>query len=309
MGSRKGSGGGTRARSQGPGVRGQELTITALDVAGLFFARRADSGWRVSPRGHSLSFAGRPATLLAALSLRFFLPAAMVKRKRAGAGVATLPRRRAVKSTPRNSAAPCRTLYSVHPGVAMLQKWIAELKAKTSRSLDEWLEHIKEAGPRTEKECRAWLVKEYSLRTNSAWWLAERAFHPLSNSEETAAGYLALAPQYVEQMYAGARAALLPVYDELIKVARQLGDEVRICPCKTMVPLFRRHVFAQIRPATNKRIDLGLALGEEPFTSRLRDTGGAAKKDRITHAVALAGLGDIDLQVKRWLKQAYERDG
>ena len=29
-----------------------------------------------------------------------------------------------------------KTLYSVHPGVAMVQKWIAELKGKTGRSLD-----------------------------------------------------------------------------------------------------------------------------------------------------------------------------
>src|SRR6266567_1677935 len=50
--------------------------------------------------------------------------------------------------------------------------------------------------------------------------------------------------------------------DELIKIAQQLGDDVRICPCKTIVPLYRRHVFAQIKPAAQKRINLGLALGE-----------------------------------------------
>ena len=279
------------------------------DVAGLFVALVSPSGFEGVAARPFLEFFQAACHTLSSLIPPIPPPAAMVKRKRAGAGVATLSRRRAVKSTPRQSVAPSRTLYSVHPGVARLQKWIAELKVKTSRSLDEWLEHIKEEGPRTEKDCRAWLAKEYRLTTNWASWLAGKAFDPLYTSEETAEGYLALAPQYVEQMYAGARAALLPVYEELIKIARQLGDEVRICPCKTTVPLFRRHVFAQIRPATNKRIDLGLALSEEPFTSRLRDTGGAAKRDRITHAVALAGVGDIDLQVKRWLKQAYERDG
>jgi len=30
-----------------------------------------------------------------------------------------------------------KSLYSVHPGVAMVQKWIAELKVKTGRSVDE----------------------------------------------------------------------------------------------------------------------------------------------------------------------------
>jgi hypothetical protein len=74
------------------------------------------------------------------------------------------------------------------------------------------------------------------------------------------------------------------------------------------VPVYRRHVFAEIKPASNKRIDLGFALGEEPFTNRLLDTRGAAKKNRITHRVVLTSLADIDLQVKRWLKQAYERD-
>ncbi len=32
-------------------------------------------------------------------------------------------------------------------------------------------------------------------------------------------------------------------------------------------------------------------------------------KARITHKVAIVAPGDIDLQVRRWLKQAYERDG
>lgn len=223
--------------------------------------------------------------------------------------VKTAPRKRKIK-TARSPAKPIGgLLYSVHPGVAMVQKWIGELKAKTGRSLDEWIKHIKQAGPPTEKDCRDWLKSAHNLGTNSAWWLAEKAFgNPLTLAEDTPEGYLALAPQYVEQMYAGPKAGIRPIHDELIKIAQQLGDDVRICPCKTIVPLYRRHVFAQIKPATQKRIDLGFALGEEPFTSRLHDTGGQAKKDRITHSVALTSLADIDLQVKRWLKQAYERD-
>ena len=36
-----------------------------------------------------------------------------------------------------------KSIYGVHPGVAMTQKWIAELKLKTGRSLDEWLRLIR----------------------------------------------------------------------------------------------------------------------------------------------------------------------
>ena len=201
------------------------------------------------------------------------------------------------------------SLYSVHPGVAMMQKWIAELKPKTGCSLEEWIKHIRVMGPKDEKECRAWLQEKHKLGTNAAWWLAERALGvPKRFADDSPASYLAACPGYVDAMYAGAKAALRPLHDALVRLAKEIGEEVKVCPCQTMVPLYRHHVFAEIKPASNKRIDLGFALGDEPFTSRLVDTGGKAKKNRITHKVAITTLDDIDLQVRRWLKQAYERD-
>lgn len=75
-----------------------------------------------------------------------------------------------------------KSMYSVHPGVLMTQKWITELKQKTGRSLEEWLKHIKKDGPKDEKERRAWLKETYQLGTNTAWWLAERS---VGKGEET----------------------------------------------------------------------------------------------------------------------------
>src|ERR1044072_8540760 len=76
---------------------------------------------------------------------------------------------------PRTATAQKKSIYSVHPGVLMTQKWIGELKQKTGRTLEEWLAHIKKAGPKDEKERRAWLKEKHSLGTNTAWWLAARA--------------------------------------------------------------------------------------------------------------------------------------
>lgn len=231
----------------------------------------------------------------------------MTKRKPATA-VATKPRPKA-KSKAAVAAPTVKSIYSVHPGVSMIQRWIVELKGKTGRTVEEWMQHIEEAGPPTEKDCREWLKAEYAFGTNTAWWLSERAFgNPLGLAEDTPAGYLESAPQYVAQMYAGPRAGLRTLHDRIIELARALGDDIRICPCKTIVPLYRRHVFAEIKPASQTRIDLGFALKDEPFTARLSDTGGLLKKNRITHRVAITKLTDIDLQVRRWLKQAYELD-
>src|SRR6266699_2219505 len=100
------------------------------------------------------------------------------------------------------------------------------------------------------------------------------------------------------------------VFEELLKLGRSLGDDVKVCPGKTIVPLYRQHVFAQIKPTTNSRVDFGFALthykGKLP--KRLIDTGGLAKEDRITHRIELTATAQIDAEVKQWLKTAYDLD-
>lgn len=200
-----------------------------------------------------------------------------------------------------------KSIYGVHPGVLMTQKWIAELKDKTGRSLEEWLKHIKKAGPKGETERRQWLKDEYKLGTNTAWWLAERAE---GKGEEAGDPdlYLAAAERDVEKMFSGSKAHLRPIYYALLKLGLKVGKQAKACPCQTIVPLYRNHVFAQIKPTTRTRVDMGFALGDMKPTGRLIDTGGFAKKDRITHRIPITSLQDIDDEVKHWLKVAYDRD-
>lgn len=206
-------------------------------------------------------------------------------------------------------AKPSQSLYSVHPGVAMVQKWIRDLPAKTGRSLEEWIELIRTTGPAGEKDRRAWLKDAHQLGTNTAWWLAERAEGGAKGlADEDPDACLAAAGQYVDAMFAGGKAGLRPLYDALLRIALDLGPDVKACPCKTIVPLYRNHVFAQLKPTTRTRLDLGLARGDTRFTKRLLDTGGRAKKDRITHRIAIGRMEDIDDEAKRWLKTAYDHD-
>jgi uncharacterized protein DUF5655/uncharacterized protein DUF4287 len=201
-----------------------------------------------------------------------------------------------------------KSTYSVHPGVLMTQKWIAELKQKTGRTLDDWLKLIKNEGPKNEQPRRDWLKTKHGLGTNTAWWLAERS---VGKGEESAdcEAYLKAAEQYVDEMFAGKKEHLRPIYDALLKLGLSVGKDAKACPCQTIVPLYRNHVFAQIKPTTLTRIDFGLALGDTRKTpQRLINTGGYEKKDRITHRFEITSLRDIDDKVKRWLRIAYERD-
>jgi len=200
-----------------------------------------------------------------------------------------------------------KSIYGVHPGVIMVQKAIKDLPAKTGKSLEEWIKFIKKSGPRTEKERREWLKAEHGLGTNYAWWLAERA-EGKGGEDGDPQAYLRAAEGYVEKMFAGPKESLRPIYDAILKLGLGIGKDVKACPCQTIVPLYRKHVFAQIKPTTQTRIDLGFALKDLRASGRLIDTGGFAKKDRITHRIPITSVKDIDDEVKRWLKAAYELD-
>ncbi|MGA8149963.1 MAG: DUF5655 domain-containing protein [Terriglobales bacterium] len=202
-----------------------------------------------------------------------------------------------------------RSIYSVHPGVAMVQKWVAELKEKTGRPLEEWIALAKKEGPKHEKARREWLKTKHKLGSNSAWWIAERV-EGKGGEDSDPEAYLEAAVQYVEEQYSDRKSGLWPIYNELLKLGKSMGDDVQACPCKTIVPLYRNHVFAQIKPTTNTRIDLGFALAKYKgrLPKRLIDTGGLAKKDRITHRIELKAVSEIDDDVKEWLRIAYKLD-
>ena len=196
--------------------------------------------------------------------------------------------------------------YSPHPSIEYALNCIRSLERRSGMSLADWIERAK-SGPEDEEWRRAWLKESEGLGTNFAWWIAERSYGRGEEDIDPDA-YLRKAPEYVDAMYSGPKASLRPIHDAIIRLGSALGVDVRICPCQTMVPLYRNHVFAQIKPAARMRIDLGLCLrGQEP-TGRLQSTGGEAKGDRITHRIAISSVEEVDADVAAWLRAAYEKD-
>lgn len=196
--------------------------------------------------------------------------------------------------------------YSVHPAVAHGQAIIANLADTTGRSLPQWLKLVAAQKLDERRAIMAWLKEAHGLGMSSAMLIAEAATEGAESL--SAEGYLRAAPGYVDDLFTGPKAALRPLYEELLGIALQLGKDVKVSPVKTMVPLYRKHVFAQLKPGTRTRLDLGLALGGLKAESRLIDTGGFAKKDRITHRIAIASAADIDAETRKWLAKAYALD-
>ena len=193
------------------------------------------------------------------------------------------------------------SVYTLHPGFKMEESGLAILKERTGRTLDDWVRVVKKSGPPTEKKRIAWLKEAHGITTNYALWIAKRV-----NGGGSAAAYDPDA--MVKEMFAGKKTGLRPICDRMLALAFGLGKDVHVSPCKTIVPFYRKHVFAQVKPTTVTRVDVGFALKDMEPLGKLVSTGGFEKGDRITHRIPVASIDDIDAELKKWLKHAYQMD-
>lgn len=154
--------------------------------------------------------------------------------------------------------------YDVHPGVEMIRKWSEELPEKTGRTLEQWADVVRQLRTTVCKERIAFLKEKHGLGTNSAMHIVDYvADRQTWNGDPEI--YLQQAGVYVDDMFAGGKAELKPIFLKVLTAVRKLGKDVKVCPCKTIVPFYRNRVFGQVKPATKTRLELGLVLAGRPL--------------------------------------------
>ena len=178
---------------------------------------------------------------------------------------------------------------------------IANLPAKTGRTLEEWIDLVKTKGPAGFKDRVAWLKAEYQLGHGTAQTIAGQVERPADYVERTS-------EQMLEAQYAGPKAAPWPIYERLVQLVAGLGDAALIEPRQTYVAFTRWRQFGLIQASTKSRADLGLILPDIERVGRLQ-AAGSFGSGRITHRVALYRAEDVDDQVAGWLRAAYLADG
>src|SRR5579859_1605730 len=101
----------------------------------------------------------------------------------------------------------------------MMSAVTASLAARTGRSLEEWVALVQASGidPLDQNAVRRWLRAEHGVPQNSQWAIADAAAR--------AAGWVRpTVEEYVDQQYAGAKAALRPVYQAVAAAITELGE-------------------------------------------------------------------------------------
>lgn len=179
------------------------------------------------------------------------------------------------------------------------QSMIANMKANTGKTLEEWLKIAAKAGLAKHGEVVKMLKADHALGHGFANLVA----HKLLASDAGSAD----AGDLVEAQYAGAKAALKPVYEKLVKLVEGLGGDVELSPKKAYVSVRRSKQFALFQPSTATRLDVGINLKGAAPTGRLEASG--SWNAMVSHRVKLAGVSDVDAELKAWLKAAYDQAG
>jgi len=164
---------------------------------------------------------------------------------------------------------------------------------KTGKSLSEWKLMLKTMNFSKHSEAVNFLKKEHQVTHGFA-----NTIVALSKEENESPADL------VENQYKG-KEALLPMYEKLLAVVKDFGEDVTVTPKKASVSVIRKRQFALIKPATKTRIDLGLKLKDKPTTDRLENSGPFGSM--CTHRVQLLNVDQIDTQLIEWLKEAYQK--
>ena len=176
---------------------------------------------------------------------------------------------------------------------AMAESMIANMAEKTGKPLEKWLAIVKKSGLEKHGQIVKLLKADHGMTHGFANLVAQKALKSDAGSATT---------DLVAAQYAGAKAALRPIYDALLAAAQACG-EVEVAPKKAYVSLRRSKQFAIIQPSTRTRVDLGLNFKDKPTSKRLEASG--SFNAMVSHRVRLEQESDVDKAVKDWLKAAW----
>jgi len=184
-----------------------------------------------------------------------------------------------------------------------LETQLQNIQTRTGKTLDELYALIRKSGLTKHGEIRDLLKRDLGMGHGDANTLVHFFLKP--DGQRAAQSTGATTDDIVNVIYAGAKAALRPIHDQLMAAIAQFGP-FEIAPKKGYVSLRRKKQFAMIGPATKTRVEVGLNMKGIKGTARLTEmpAGGMCQ-----YTVNLTDIKEVDKELLGWIKQAYESTG
>ena len=173
---------------------------------------------------------------------------------------------------------------------------IRNLEANTGKSLATWMTLLRAE----QLEKHAAMVDFLKSKHGLGHGYANLVAHSAAGAGTTSTG-----DDLVATQYAGAKAALQPIYDDILAAVRTFGGDVEVAPKKAYVSLRRSKQFAIVQPSTATRLDVGLNLKGTAPVGRLELSG--SFNSMVSHRIRLDSSQGVDKELIGWLKAAYDQ--
>ena len=178
----------------------------------------------------------------------------------------------------------------------MAEAMINNMEAKTGKPLPEWIKIVQSSGLEKHGQVVKMLKGDHGVTHGFANLIAHKSKDAGQPPVEKT--------DLVSAQYAGSKAALRPIYDALLAMINEFGEDVEIAPKKSYVSLRRNKQFGLIQPSTKTRVDVGINIKGKEATERLENSG--SFNSMVSHRVRLSDATDVDAELAGWLREAYE---
>lgn len=178
---------------------------------------------------------------------------------------------------------------------------LANIEKRTGRSLEALAALVRGSGLSRHGEIRDMLKRDLALGHGDANTLV----HYVLKSDGTSAAAGKDTGEVLDEIYAGPKAALRPIHEQLMAAIERFG-ECEIAPKKGYVSLRRKKQFAMIGPATNTRVDVGLNMKDVAATSRLT---ALPPGQMCQYKVKVTDPEEVDAELIGWLRRAFDSAG
>ena len=179
------------------------------------------------------------------------------------------------------------------------QTMIDNLQKNTGKTLAQWIDIVNKQNFAKHGEIIAYLKTTHALTHGFANLIAHKAKGSDAGSAENQ-------DDLIVKQYTG-KEQLKPVYDKLMKEIQKFGSDIEVAPKNAYVSLRRKKQFALLQPATKTRFEVGIILKGQPAQGKLEAIN--TSNAMCSHKINLTGVDEIDEEVIRWLKTAYENAG
>lgn len=180
------------------------------------------------------------------------------------------------------------------------QKMTASMKERTGKTLEEWVELVKQTMPPMKTGRLKWLKNEYGLNQNSAYLILNQIDHGDKTHDE-------LNQEYLENQFTGDNEALRPLYEEISRDILKLGEGIEIRPCKTYLPFYKKKQFMMIKPHKGN-LHIGLALSAPIEHPKLLSPKGLGANARITQQFMIKNREELTADLWDLIQLSYQEN-